>query len=97
MSYVERDKILSVRVSQKLLDKLDEKANFRNCTRTDYVLALLGQDLEIQIEPPKIWGEERIIALEKKLAEVEKRIISRDEIVDGMAIAIMTMKQAGQL
>jgi hypothetical protein len=97
MSYIERDKILSVRVSQELLDKLDEKANFRNCTRTDYVLAILGQDLQIEIEPPKLWGEERIIALEKKLAQLEKKTFSYDDIAAIAAGVVRHMKATGEL
>ena len=93
MAYIERNKILSVRVTSEMIEKLDAKAKVRNVSRTDYVLALLGKDTGIKVEPPKISGEERIIALEKKIKELEGKIIDLPEMVK----IILAMRQAGQL
>lgn len=97
MSYTERNKILSVRISEELLDKLDEKAQKNNCTRSDYVLALLGKNAGVKVEPPKVWGEERIIVLENKLKELEEKIISPDNmnVILGQVLAVM--RQTGNL
>jgi hypothetical protein len=97
MSYTERNKILSVRVSTELIDELDRKARANNCSRSDYVLGVLGKDTGVEIEPPKVFGEDRILALENKLAEVEKKILSNKQLGEIMKQVIMAMKQVGQL
>lgn len=93
MAYSDRDKTLSVRISQELLDKLDEKASSKNCTRTDYILAVLGNDVGVEIEPPKVWGEERIIALENKVKNIEKRMLTEAHVLKIIEKFITTTQQ----
>ncbi|BAZ19126.1 hypothetical protein NIES4071_110110 (plasmid) [Calothrix sp. NIES-4071] len=97
MAYSDRDKTLSVRVSQELLDALDDKAIARNCNRTDYILTVLGNDVGVKVELPKVFNEDRIIALENKIAEVESKILSYDAMSAIVKEVIWTMKQFGQL